>query len=92
MVDNFLSLLGGALGEPVVTEQYRDLVCVHQLPRHEGQRAKRHLFIAQRMEKEQTENRLKQSRWQNADMKVIKKEILVTVVKNIYFEGLLLQS
>lgn len=52
MVDNFLSLLGGALREPVVTQQRCDLIGVHQLPRHEGQRAEWHLFTAQWMEKE----------------------------------------
>lgn len=57
--DNFLSLLGRALSEPVVTEQRCDLVGVHQLPRHEGQRAKRHLFTARWMEDhKQRENRL----------------------------------
>lgn len=55
MVNYFLSLLGRALGEPVVAEQRRDLVGVHQLPRHEGQGTKRHLFVAQRAEKEQNE-------------------------------------
>lgn len=53
VVDDLLSLLGGALGEPVVTEQRRDLVCVHQLPGHEGQGAKGHLFIAQGMKKQE---------------------------------------
>lgn len=43
VIDNFLRLLGGALGEPVVTEQRCDLIGVHQLPRHEGQVAKRYL-------------------------------------------------
>lgn len=57
VVNNFLSLLGRALGEPVVAKQRRDLVGVHQLPRHEGQGAKRHLFIAQRIDKEQKEKR-----------------------------------
>lgn len=46
MGDEFLSLFGGALSEPVVSEQSSHLVGVHQLPRHEGQRAKRHLFTA----------------------------------------------
>lgn len=46
--DEFLSLLGGAPGEPVVSEQSRHLVGVHQLPWHEGQRAKRHLFRCNR--------------------------------------------
>lgn len=46
--DELLSLLGGAPGEPVVSEQSRHLVGVHQLPWHEGQRAKRHLFRCNR--------------------------------------------
>lgn len=49
VIDYFLSLLGRTLREPVVTEQNCDLVCVHQLPRHEGQRTKGHLFTAQWM-------------------------------------------
>lgn len=53
VIHNFLSLLGGALGEPVVAEQRCDLVGVHQLPRHEGQRAKGHLFIAHGVEQQQ---------------------------------------
>lgn len=53
----FLSLLGGAPGEPVVTEQSRHLVGVHQLPWHEGQRAKRHLFrVRGRKEETQVED------------------------------------
>lgn len=42
--DDFSSLLGGALGEPVVAQQHRHLVGVHELPGHEGQGAKRHLL------------------------------------------------
>lgn len=60
VADKFLRLLGGAFGEPVVTEQRRDLVGVHQLTGHEGQRAERHLFTA-----EQSRRR----RWRNVDMK-----------------------
>lgn len=49
MLDNFLSLLGGALGEPVVAQQHCDLVGVNEFPGHEGQRAKWHLLKVQRM-------------------------------------------
>lgn len=41
--DDFLGLLGRALSKPVVSEQYCELISVHQLPRHKGQRTKRHL-------------------------------------------------
>lgn len=60
VIDNFLCLLGRALSKPVVTKQHRDLVGVHQLPRHEGQRAKRHLFIGQWTEQEQNKRKMKQ--------------------------------
>jgi len=47
VIDDLLRLLGRALREPVVTQQHCDLVGVHQLPRHEGQRAKWHLLMVQ---------------------------------------------
>lgn len=75
MADNFLRLLGGALGEPVVTEQRRDLVGVHQLTGHEGQRAERHLFTARQP---------RRRRWKNVDVKAGEKKkqnFLVTTFK-----------
>lgn len=69
VIDDFLSLFGRTLSEPVVTQQHCDLVGVHQLPRDEGQRAKWHLFIARWTEKEHTrEKRVKRSRWWNVDV------------------------
>lgn len=47
VIDKFLSLLGRALGEPVIPQQHCDFIGVHQFSGHKGQGAKWHLFIVQ---------------------------------------------
>lgn len=44
VLHELLGLLGRALCKPVVPQQHGDLIGMDQLPRHECQRAKRHLL------------------------------------------------